>query len=66
MFSPVDQRQLLGFSRNPRAPRSDFHPLPSNIVTIYPQWRGYKYFLVRDQIVVVDPRTFEIVAVLEA
>ena len=43
-----------------------FHPLPAEIVTIYPDWRGYEFFLVRDQIVVVDPRTLEIVAVLEA
>ena len=43
-----------------------FHALPTEIVTIYPEWRGYEFFLVRDQIVVVDPRTFEIVAVLEA
>src|SRR5579872_918652 len=50
-----------------RVPREiGFHPLPSEIVTIYPEWRGYEFFLVRDQIVVVDPRTFEIVAVLEA
>ena len=43
-----------------------FHPLPAEIVTIYPDWRGYEFFLVRDQIVVVNPRTLEIVAVLEA
>lgn len=50
-----------------RVPRSvSFHTLPSQIVTIYPEWRGYEYFLVRDQIVVVDPKTLEIVAVLEA
>ena len=50
-----------------RVPREvGFHPLAGEIVTIYPQWRGYEYFLVRDQIVVVDPRTLEIVAVLEA
>jgi hypothetical protein len=50
-----------------RVPRNfSFHPLPADIVTIYPDWRGYEFFLVRDQIVVVDPRTFEIVAVLEA
>jgi hypothetical protein len=35
-------------------------------VHIYPQWRGYDYFLVGDQIIVVDPRTHEIVAVLDA
>jgi hypothetical protein len=50
-----------------RVPREiGFHPLPTEIVTIYPDWRGYEFFLVRDQIVVVDPRTFEIVAVLDA
>jgi len=50
-----------------RVPREvHFHPLPAEIVTVYPDWRGYEFFLVRDQIVVVDPRTFEIVAVLDA
>ncbi len=50
-----------------RVPRDvSFHPLPAEIVTIYPEWRGYEFVLVRDQIVVIDPRTFEIVAVLEA
>lgn len=48
-----------------RVPRSvHFHPLPAEIVTIYPAWRGYEFFLVRDEIVVVNPRTLEIVAVL--
>lgn len=50
-----------------RVPREvSFHPLPAEIVTVYPDWRGYEFFLVRDQIVVVNPRTLEIVAVLEA
>lgn len=50
-----------------RVPRTvSFHPLPQDIVTIYPRWRGFEFFLVRDQIVVVDPRTLEIVAVLDA
>ncbi len=50
-----------------RVPRDiGFHPLPGEIVSIYPEWRGYEYFLVRDEIVVVDPRTLEIVAVLPA
>jgi hypothetical protein len=50
-----------------RVPREiGFHPLPQEIVTIYPEWRGYEFFLVRDEIVVVDPRTLEIVAVLPA
>jgi Protein of unknown function (DUF1236) len=43
-----------------------FHALPAEVVTVYPEWRGYEFILVNDQIVVIDPRTFEIVAVLEA
>lgn len=43
-----------------------FHPVPTEIVTIYPSWRGYEFFLVRDEIVIVNPRTLEIVAVLPA
>jgi uncharacterized protein DUF1236 len=51
-----------------RIPREgiSLHPLPSRVVEIYPQWRGYEFVLVRDEIVVVDPRSFEIVAVLPA
>jgi hypothetical protein len=43
-----------------------FHPLPTEIVTIYPEWRGYEFFLVGNQIVVVNPRTLEIVDVIDA
>jgi hypothetical protein len=35
-------------------------------VQINPRWRGYDYFLVGEQIIVVNPRTHEIVAVLDA
>ena len=50
-----------------RVPRDvSFHPLPAEVVTVYPEWRGYEFFLVRDRIIVVDPSTLEIVAVLEA
>src|SRR6266481_1097680 len=50
-----------------RVPRSGitFHALPAEIVTFYPQWRGYEYILVRDQILVIDPRTGEIVDVID-
>jgi len=43
-----------------------FYPLPEEAYVIYPEWRGYDYILVGDQIVVLDPRTHEIVAILEA
>jgi hypothetical protein len=43
-----------------------FHPLPAEIITIYPEWRGYEFFLVNNQIVVVNPRTLEIVEIIDA
>jgi hypothetical protein len=50
-----------------RVPRDvRFYPLPAEVVTIYPEWRDYEFVLVGDQIVVVDPRSFEIVAVIDA
>jgi hypothetical protein len=51
-----------------RVPRDNvrFYPLPTEIVTIYPDWRGYEFFMVGDEIIVVNPRTLEIVAVLDA
>ena len=48
----------------PRSVR--FYSVPMQLVQIYPRWRGYQYFLVGDQIVVVNPRTHQIVAVLDA
>lgn len=50
-----------------RVPRGSvtFHPLPAEIVTVYPEWRGYEFILVRDQIVVINPRTLEIVDVID-
>ncbi len=51
-----------------RIPRERVHlyPLPEEVVTIYPEWRGYEFIRVRDQILVVDPRTLEIVDVIQA
>lgn len=41
-----------------------FHPLPVQVIEIYPQWRAYRYILVDDEIVIVDPDTYMIVAVI--
>jgi hypothetical protein len=50
-----------------RVPSSvHFYPLPTEVVTIYPEWRGFYYILVGDEILVISPRTHEIVAILEA
>ncbi|WP_027572243.1 DUF1236 domain-containing protein [Bradyrhizobium sp. WSM1743] len=49
-----------------RIPREGItlHALPSRVVTIYPEWRSYKYILVKEEIVIINPDTYEIVAVL--
>jgi hypothetical protein len=51
-------------TRIPRTVR--FVPLPSGIIELEPTWRGYDYFLVGAEIIIVDPRTLEIVAIIEA
>jgi Protein of unknown function (DUF1236) len=48
----------------PRSVR--FVSVPSTIIAIEPSWRGYDYFMVGDQIVIVDPRSMEIVAIIDA
>jgi hypothetical protein len=40
-------------------------PVPQTIVEIEPAWRGFMYFVRGDEIVIVDPHTLAIVAVLE-
>jgi Protein of unknown function (DUF1236) len=42
------------------------YPLPQGVFAIYPEWRGFEYILVGDEIVVINPRTHEIVAIIEA
>jgi hypothetical protein len=40
--------------------------LPPEIVTIVPEYRGFEYVMVGDQLLIIDPNTLEIVAVLPA
>jgi cytoskeletal protein RodZ len=42
------------------------HKLPVRILEYVPQYRDYEYILVGDEILIVDPRTFRIVAVIPA
>lgn len=44
--------------------RVHFHPVPVEVVEVYPEWRGYLFILVGDQIVIISPDDHEIVAVL--
>jgi hypothetical protein len=39
--------------------------LPPTIIEIVPEYRGYLYFVYEDEIVIVEPSTMEIVAVIE-
>jgi hypothetical protein len=41
-------------------------PLPPRLVEIVPQYRGYRYFVTRDRIVIVEPRKKTIVTVIPA
>ena len=49
-------------------PRREIHviPVPRTLAEIDPVWRGYLYFVVRDEVVIVNPRDMKIVAVLPA
>ncbi|MBX6426256.1 MAG: DUF1236 domain-containing protein [Variibacter sp.] len=72
-------KQHMGALRTGRMDRAEFsisvgttvprsvtlHSLPSEIVEIVPAWRNYRYVMVQDQIVIIDPETYRIVAVLE-
>jgi hypothetical protein len=40
--------------------------LPPEVVTIVPEYRGFEYVLVGDQLLIIDPDTMEIVAILPA
>ncbi len=42
-----------------------FQTLPAEVVEIVPQYRGYYYVLVGDEIVIIEPRTRKIVTVIE-
>ena len=50
-----------------RIPR-DVHitVLPRDVVEVVPQYEGFDYVVVEDQILIVDPDTLEIVAVISA
>jgi hypothetical protein len=40
-------------------------PLPDTIVSVIPQYRGYDFFVVRDEIVIVEPSSHRVVDVIE-
>jgi hypothetical protein len=42
------------------------YDVPETIVDIVPEYRGFRYIVVEDELVIIDPETLEIVAVLPA
>ena len=72
-------RQTVLTSSAPRVTKVDFDvrvgtvvprtvrvaPLPPTLIEIQPSWRGYMYFVYNDEIIVVEPGSLRIVAVIE-
>jgi hypothetical protein len=49
-----------------RLPRDwEYHSVPSAVIEIVPEYRGYRYVYVEDRYVIVDPNTYEVVYVLD-
>jgi len=42
-----------------------YHSLPTRIVEIYPEWRGYDFILVHGRYIILRPHTHEIVYIIE-
>jgi hypothetical protein len=63
----VNRVTNVNFSINigTRVPRSvRLEVLPATVITIVPEYRSYRYFVVDDQICIVEPATYEIVEVI--
>src|SRR5262245_9721317 len=65
----VNRVDRVNFSINvgTRVPRSvRLAPLPAAVLSLVPQYRSYHYFVVNDEICIVDPKTYAIVDVIPA
>jgi hypothetical protein len=57
----------FGLAVGTAIPRSiTLHRLPPAIIELVPEYEGYDFILVRDDIVIIDPDTYEIVDVIPA
>jgi hypothetical protein len=49
-----------------RIPRTvHLFPVPRDVIEFFPYYRSYSYFIVGDEICIVDPRTYEVVDVID-
>lgn len=63
---PVEKLDRVDFSLSTGTSVPSYapiRPLPERIVEIVPQYRGYDFVMVRDEIVIIEPRTRQIVTV---
>jgi hypothetical protein len=66
--SKVEEIKNVNFSINVgvKVPSTvKYHPIPTQIVEIYPEWRGYDFILVNGRYVILRPQTHEIVYIIE-
>jgi hypothetical protein len=64
---PKIEKSQINFSLNVGTvvPRSVLIvSVPTVLIDIHPEWRGYRYFVVGDELVIVEPDSLKIVAVL--
>jgi hypothetical protein len=40
-----------------------YHPLPADVVAVNPEWRGYNFIVVANEVLVIDPATREVVEI---
>lgn len=43
----------------------ELHPLPSRVIEIYPEWRPYRFIVVGNDILIVEPEDYRVLAVVE-
>jgi hypothetical protein len=43
----------------------ELRPLPEAVVERYPDFRGHRYFVYEDDVVIVEPQSREVVLVIE-
>jgi hypothetical protein len=43
----------------------ELHEVPTEVIRVVPAYRGYRYFIVRNEIVIVEPSSRKIVAVIQ-
>ena len=45
--------------------RLQLYPVPREVITLFPYYRDYRYFVVDDEICIVDPDTYVVVDVVD-